>query len=106
MKYLPLLFANLKRKKVRTALTIGSFVVAMFLWSLLLFIRAHGAVAHPPPVPPGGADDFSWVFLVHIPQVVKHPHDPGQIAAVFEALAFSGVAFLIAGLLGRAKTRA
>jgi cellulose synthase/poly-beta-1,6-N-acetylglucosamine synthase-like glycosyltransferase len=39
-------------------------VVAMFLWSLLLFVRAHGAVGHPPPVPPGGADDFSWVFLV------------------------------------------
>jgi cellulose synthase/poly-beta-1,6-N-acetylglucosamine synthase-like glycosyltransferase len=39
-------------------------VVAMFLWTLLLFVRAQGAVAHPPPVPSGGADEFSWVFLV------------------------------------------
>ena len=35
MKYLPLLFANLKRKKIRTTLTIGSFAVAMFLFGLL-----------------------------------------------------------------------
>ena len=39
MKFLPLLFANLKRKKVRTTLTIGSFVVAMFLFGLLGAIR-------------------------------------------------------------------
>ncbi len=32
MKYLPLLLANLRRKKIRTALTIGSFVVALFLF--------------------------------------------------------------------------
>jgi hypothetical protein len=30
MKFLPLLLANLKRKKIRTTLTIGSFVVAFF----------------------------------------------------------------------------
>ncbi|MFI5170357.1 MAG: ABC transporter permease, partial [Vicinamibacterales bacterium] len=40
MKFLPLLFANLKRKKVRTALTIGSFAVAMFLFGLLVAVRA------------------------------------------------------------------
>jgi 1,2-diacylglycerol 3-beta-glucosyltransferase len=39
-------------------------VFAMFLWSLLLFVRAHAAIAKPPPVPPAGADAFSWVFLV------------------------------------------
>ena len=39
-------------------------VVAMFLWTLLLFVRSHAAVLHPPEVPPGGADGFSWVFLV------------------------------------------
>ena len=39
MKYLHLLFANLGRKKVRTALTIGSFVVALFLFGLLAIVR-------------------------------------------------------------------
>ena len=40
MKYLPLLLANLKRKKLRTLLTIGSFAVAMFLFGLLAAVRA------------------------------------------------------------------
>jgi putative ABC transport system permease protein len=39
MRFLPLLVANLKRKKIRTALTIGSFVVAFFLFGLLGAIR-------------------------------------------------------------------
>jgi putative ABC transport system permease protein len=39
MKFLPLLLANLRRKKIRTTLTIGSFVVAMFLFGLLGAIR-------------------------------------------------------------------
>jgi putative ABC transport system permease protein len=40
MKFLPLLLANLKRKKIRTTLTIGSFAVAMFLFGLLVAVRA------------------------------------------------------------------
>ena len=40
MKYLPLLFANLLRRKVRTVLTVGSFAVAMFLFCLLVTIRS------------------------------------------------------------------
>ncbi len=39
MKFLPLLLANLKRKKIRTMLTVGSFVVAFFLFGLLGAIR-------------------------------------------------------------------
>jgi len=39
MKFLPLLFANLRRKKIRTILTIGSFTVALFLFGLLGAIR-------------------------------------------------------------------
>ncbi|HUK13598.1 MAG TPA: FtsX-like permease family protein [Thermoanaerobaculaceae bacterium] len=39
MKYLRLVFANLKRKKIRTTLTIGSFAVALFLFGLLIAIR-------------------------------------------------------------------
>jgi putative ABC transport system permease protein len=39
MKFLPLLLANLFRRKVRTVLTTGSFVVALFLLGLLLAVR-------------------------------------------------------------------
>lgn len=39
MKYLPLLFANLFRRKIRTTLTIGSFAVALFLFCILFTIR-------------------------------------------------------------------
>jgi putative ABC transport system permease protein len=35
MKFLPLLLANLRRRKIRTVLTIGSFGVAMFLFGIL-----------------------------------------------------------------------
>jgi putative ABC transport system permease protein len=39
MKFLPLVLANLLRKKIRTALTIGSFTVALFLFGLLAIVR-------------------------------------------------------------------
>ena len=39
MKYLPLFFANLFRKKIRMALTVGSFAVALFLFGLLAIVR-------------------------------------------------------------------
>jgi putative ABC transport system permease protein len=39
MRYLPILFANLRRKKIRTVLTIGSFAVALFLFGLLFAVR-------------------------------------------------------------------
>lgn len=39
-------------------------VLAMFLWTLLLFIRGHGAIVRPPAAPPGCDDAFEWVFLV------------------------------------------
>lgn len=40
MKYFPLILANLFRKKLRTMLTIGSFAVALFLFGLLVVVRA------------------------------------------------------------------
>lgn len=40
MKFLPLLLANLGRKKIRTALTVGSFAVAFFLFGLLGAVRS------------------------------------------------------------------
>lgn len=39
MKHLALVLANLKRKKVRTTLTIGSFAAALFLFGLLIAVR-------------------------------------------------------------------
>jgi putative ABC transport system permease protein len=39
MKFLPLLFANLSRKKIRTTLTVGSFAVALFLYGVLAVVR-------------------------------------------------------------------
>jgi putative ABC transport system permease protein len=41
VKYFPLILANLFRKKLRTTLTVGSFVVALFLFGFLAII--HGA---------------------------------------------------------------
>ncbi len=39
MKFFQLIWANLKRKKIRTTLTIGSFMVAMFLFGILAAVR-------------------------------------------------------------------
>ena len=39
MKYLPFIFRNLFRKKTRTALTVGSIAVALFLFGLLVAIE-------------------------------------------------------------------
>lgn len=39
MRFVRLIWANLTRKKIRTTLTIGSFVVALFLYGLLVAIR-------------------------------------------------------------------
>jgi putative ABC transport system permease protein len=39
MKFLPLIFANLFRKKIRLLLTIGSFAVALFLFAFLGVVR-------------------------------------------------------------------
>ncbi len=39
MRFFRLVWANLRRKKVRTTLTVGSFAVALFLFGLLAAIR-------------------------------------------------------------------
>jgi len=36
-----------------------------------------------------------WVILLHIPRAFLMPSEPGETAAIFEALALSGVAFLL-----------
>jgi len=39
LRFLPIILANLFRKKIRTTLTIGSFAVALFLFGLLTVVR-------------------------------------------------------------------
>ena len=39
MKFLHLILVNLRRKKMRTALTLGSFMVALFLFGILITIK-------------------------------------------------------------------
>jgi uncharacterized membrane protein len=39
---------------------------------------------------------FLWVLLLHIPRAVASPHDSNETTAVFEALAMSGAAILVA----------
>jgi uncharacterized membrane protein len=39
---------------------------------------------------------FSWVILLHIPRALAAPRNANETTAVFEALAISGAAFLIA----------
>jgi len=45
-----------------------------------------------------GAMIFIWLIVLHIPRAIAYPHmDNGnEITSVFEALGFSGIAFLIA----------
>jgi uncharacterized membrane protein len=40
---------------------------------------------------------FLWVVLLHVPRALAG-YDAGEIAGVFEALALSGVAFMLRGL--------
>ena len=40
MKYLKLILSNFRRKKIRTALTVGSFFIALLLFALLAALRA------------------------------------------------------------------
>lgn len=70
MKFLPLLFANLGRKKIRTTLTLGSFAVALFLFGLLATIRA----AFNQSIDVAGADRLVVVSRVSIIQPLPFAH--------------------------------
>jgi putative ABC transport system permease protein len=64
MKFLPLLFSNFRRHRVRAALTVGSFAVALFLFCLLAAIRG----AFNQGVEAAGADRVLVVNKVSIIQ--------------------------------------
>jgi uncharacterized membrane protein len=46
-----------------------------------------------------------WVLLLHIPRALADPHAAGEISGVFEALALSGVAFILDGCRNRKSRR-
>jgi len=46
---------------------------------------------------------FLWVVLLHVPRSVASWPDNGEISGVFEALALSGTAFLLAGVSSRGR---
>jgi putative ABC transport system permease protein len=71
MKFLPLLLSGLGRKKTRTALTIGSFAVALFLYAILTAVQASFDSA----VASGGADRLVVMnrtsFIVPLPYAYR-----------------------------------
>ncbi len=66
MKFARLVWANLMRKKLRTALTVGSFAVALFLFGLLVAIRG----AFNQGVEVAGADRLVVINKVSITQAL------------------------------------
>lgn len=44
---------------------------------------------------------FLWVLLVHLPRALADLHNAGETSSIFEALALSGVAFLVADSVKR-----
>jgi putative ABC transport system permease protein len=92
MKYMPLILANLFRKKLRTTLTIGSFAVAMFLFGLLVVVR--GAFSQGIDV--AGADRLDVINKVSIIQPLPYAYReqilriPGVKAITFDEW-FGGV---------------
>ena len=59
MKFSSLIFANLFRKKVRLILTVGSFAVALFLFSFLAVVKgAFGRGVHANALADGPAGAF------------------------------------------------
>lgn len=70
MKYLPLLVANLTRRKLRTILTVGSFAMALFLFGLLLAVRA----AFNQGVDIAAADRLFVISKVSLVQLLPFAH--------------------------------
>jgi putative ABC transport system permease protein len=72
VKYLPLLFANLFRKKIRTLLTVGSFFVALLLFALLAALRA----GFNQGIDVAGADRLVVVGRTGLIQPLPYPYYP------------------------------
>lgn len=66
MKFFPLILANLSRKKLRTALTVGSFAVALFLFAFLAVVK--GAFSRGADI--AGADRLVIINRISIIQPI------------------------------------
>ena len=77
MRYLPLVWKNLFRRKVRTLFTVGSIVIAFILFSYLAAVR----VAFGTGVSVAGADRLLVIHKVSLIQPLPESY-LGQIAAV------------------------
>lgn len=92
MKYMPLILANLFRKKLRTTLTVGSFAVSLFLFGLLIVV--HGAFNQGVDV--AGADRLDVINKTSIIQPLPYSYRdqilriPGVKAITFDEW-FGGV---------------
>jgi putative ABC transport system permease protein len=92
MKYMPLILANLFRKKLRTTLTVGSFAVALFLFGLLVVV--HGAFNQGVDV--AGADRLDVINKTSIIQPLPYSYRdqilriPGVKAVTYDSW-FGGV---------------
>jgi len=91
MRYLPLLLANLRRRKIRTVLTIGSFAVALFLFGLLFALRSGLRQG----IDVAGADRLmvmgtSLVQMLPLPYLGRIERIPG-VEQVTHATWFGGV---------------
>ena len=69
MKFSRLLFANLFRKKVRLLLTLGSFAVALFLFTFLAVVKS----AFNRGVDVAGADRLVIINRISIIQPLPSP---------------------------------
>ncbi|MFI5156109.1 MAG: DoxX family membrane protein, partial [Chitinophagales bacterium] len=51
----------------------------------------------------GGIMVLGWFLLLHIPRILAHPEDPSDRMGVCESFAFSGVLFVLAGMIRKMK---
>jgi putative ABC transport system permease protein len=91
VRYLPILLANLRRKKLRTVLTIGSFSVALFLFGLLFAVR----MGFRQGIDVAGADRLivtgtSLIQLLPLPYLARIQRMPG-VKEVAHATWFGGI---------------
>ena len=96
MRYLPLFAANFTRHRVRTLLTLGSFAVSLFLFCLLLIVRA----AFNQGVEAAGDDRMLVVNKVSLIQPLPYAYRdriarlPGVAQLTFRAMGRAGQAFV------------
>jgi uncharacterized membrane protein len=87
---------------------VPSWIPGALMWTyftgVALIASGIGVVARVTALLAGllaGLMIFLWVVLLHIPRAAAAPHDTNETTAVFEALAMSGIALLIAATAPR-----